>query len=56
MNNDTHLDGLEILAAMSHMMPVPELQLHEKLGKSKEQIEEIMAERQAGMMKYYEGI
>lgn len=36
-------------------MPVPELQLHEKLGKSKEQIEEIMTERQKGMMKYYEG-
>ena len=37
-------------------MPPPELQLHEKLGKSKEQIDAIMAERQAGMMKYYEGI
>ena len=36
-------------------MPPPELQLHEKLGKSKEQIDAIMAERQAGMMKYYEG-
>ena len=55
MNNDTHLDGLEILQAMSHMMPVPELELHEKLGKSKDQIEEMMVERQKGMMKYYEG-
>lgn len=54
-NNDTHLDGIEIMQAMAHMLPVPELQLHEKLGKSKEQIEQIMEDRKKGMMKYYEG-
>lgn len=54
-NNDTHLDGIEIMQAMAHMLPVPELQLQEKLGKSKEQIEQIMDERRKGMMKYYEG-
>ncbi|KAL4238387.1 hypothetical protein ACF0H5_003096 [Mactra antiquata] len=53
-NNDTHLDGIEIWQAMAHMLPVPELQLHEKLGKSKEQIELMMEERTLGMQKYYE--
>jgi len=55
-NNDTLLDGIEILQAMAHMLPVPELQLNEKLGKSKDQIEQIMDERRKGMMKYYEGM
>ncbi|WAR19052.1 MCFD2-like protein [Mya arenaria] len=55
-NNDTHLDGIEIMQAMAHMLPVPDLTLQEKLGKSKEQIDAIMLERQEGMMKYYEDI
>ncbi|XP_045164269.1 putative mediator of RNA polymerase II transcription subunit 26 [Mercenaria mercenaria] len=53
-NNDTHLDGIEIMQAMAHMLPVPELELSEKLGKSKEQQEEMMKERYQGMQKYYE--
>ncbi|XP_052273160.1 multiple coagulation factor deficiency protein 2 homolog [Dreissena polymorpha] len=55
-NNDTHLDGIEILQAMAHMIPVPELTLQEKLGKSNEAIEAMMDERRKGMMKYYEDI
>lgn len=55
-NNDTHLDGIEIMQAMAHMLPVPELELSEKLGKSKEQQEEMMKERYDGMQKYYEGM
>ena len=55
-NNDTHLDGIEIYQAMAHMLPVPELEFSEKLGKSKEQQDEMMQERYKGMQKYYEGI
>lgn len=40
---------------MAHMLPVPELTFAEKLGKSKEQQAEMMAERFKGMQKYYEG-
>lgn len=55
-NNDTHLDGIEIMQAMAHMIPVPELELSEKLGKSKEQQAQMMEERYAGMQKYYEDL
>lgn len=55
-NNDTHLDGIEIMQAMAHMLPVPELTFAEKLGKSKEQQAEMMAERFKGMQKYYEDL
>ena len=43
------------MQAMAHMLPVPDLNLQDKLGKSKEQIDAIMKERQDGMMQYYEG-
>ncbi|KAL5008813.1 hypothetical protein ScPMuIL_014394 [Solemya velum] len=55
-NNDTQLDGLEILAALSHMVPIPEIQAHEKVGKTEEQIEMIRKERNEGMLKYYTDI
>ncbi|KAK3597168.1 hypothetical protein CHS0354_038093 [Potamilus streckersoni] len=53
VNNDTQLDGIEILQAMSHMIPPPELTFTEKVGKSDEQIEAMKKDRQEGMLKYY---
>jgi len=46
---------VEIMQAMAHMLPVPELSLQEKLGKSKEQIAAMMDDRIKGMLHYYEG-
>ena len=43
-NNDTRLDGLEILKALTHMMP-PEIMPHELQGKTPPQIEQLKKER-----------
>lgn len=55
-NNDTHLDGVEIMQGLAHMMPVPELEADEKIGKTNEQQAAMMAERYEGMRKYYEDL
>ncbi|XP_050404274.1 putative uncharacterized protein DDB_G0271606 [Patella vulgata] len=52
-NQDSHLDGLEILAALSHMLPPPELTPQEASGKKKEEIDAIMQARQEAMFNNY---
>lgn len=55
-NNDTKLDGLEIMAALSHMNVMFEVKPHEKIGKTEEQIAAMEKERQGGALKYYTGL
>ncbi|XP_067681452.1 putative uncharacterized protein DDB_G0294196 [Haliotis asinina] len=52
-NNDTMLDGLEILQALSHMLPPNNLQPHEVQGKTEEQIETMKQDRHKLMFKNY---
>ncbi|XP_071080369.1 uncharacterized protein [Haliotis cracherodii] len=52
-NNDTMLDGLEILQALSHMLPPNNLQPHEVQGKTEEQVETMRQDRHKLMFKNY---
>ena len=54
-NNDTKLDGLEVMAALNHMGHMFKLQAHEKMGKTPEQIAALEEERQKGALKYFTG-
>jgi tellurite resistance protein len=44
-NNDTKLDGLEIMAALSHIEHMFEIQPQEKQGKTEQEIEKLKEER-----------
>lgn len=55
-NNDTKLDGLEIMAALNHMGQMFKLQPHERTGKTPEQITALEEERQKGALKYFTDI
>ncbi|XP_061194681.1 multiple coagulation factor deficiency protein 2 homolog [Saccostrea echinata] len=55
-NNDTKLDGLEIMAALHHMGDMFKLQPQEKIGKTPEQIAALEEERQKGALKYFTDI
>lgn len=54
-NNDTKLDGLEIMAALNHMGQMFKLQPQERAGKTPEQIAALEEERQKGALKYFTG-
>ncbi|XP_014788740.1 multiple coagulation factor deficiency protein 2 homolog [Octopus bimaculoides] len=60
LNNDTLLDGLEILAALFHSQPtediVPGLSEQEMKLKSRDQIKKIRKERQEKVIHYYTDI
>lgn len=55
-NNDTKLDGLEIMAALNHMGQMFKLQPQERAGKTPEQIAALEEERQKGALKYFTDI
>ncbi|CAC5405703.1 MCFD2 [Mytilus coruscus] len=52
-NNDTKLDGLEIMSALSHIQHMFEIQPHEKQGKTEAEIQKLQAERKAGSLQYF---
>ena len=54
-NNDTKLDGLEIMAALSHIEHMFEIQPQEKQGKTEQEIEKLKEERKAGALQYFAG-
>ncbi|XP_021366738.1 multiple coagulation factor deficiency protein 2 homolog, partial [Mizuhopecten yessoensis] len=52
-NNDTKLDGLEILSALTHMVPAVKIKDNEKLGKTGEQIQLMQQQRSEQAVKYF---
>ena len=52
-NNDTKLDGLEILAALGHAGNMFEVKDHEKIGKTEEQITLLVRARSEQSMLYF---
>jgi len=52
-NNDTHLDGLELLKALSHMMPPPEFAPHEINNKAAVEVEQMKSQRIREMLGNY---
>ncbi|XP_060069034.1 putative uncharacterized protein DDB_G0271606 [Ylistrum balloti] len=55
-NNDTKLDGLEILSALSHMVPMSKIKDNEKIGKTEEQLQLMQQERSEQAIKYFTDI
>ncbi|XP_069119268.1 putative cyclin-dependent serine/threonine-protein kinase DDB_G0272797/DDB_G0274007 [Argopecten irradians] len=55
-NNDTKLDGLEILSALSHMVPMSKVSDQEKAGKTEEQIQLMEQMRSEKAIKYFTDI
>ncbi|XP_048734986.1 multiple coagulation factor deficiency protein 2 homolog [Ostrea edulis] len=55
-NNDTKLDGLEIMAALNHMAGMFKVQPHEAVGKTPQQIADLEEERQKGALQYFTDI
>ncbi|XP_033735752.1 multiple coagulation factor deficiency protein 2 homolog [Pecten maximus] len=55
-NNDTKLDGLEILSALSHMVPMSKVNNQEKIGKTEEQIQLMEIARSEKAIKYFTDI
>lgn len=58
-DNNTKLDGLEILQALAHMMPaddvVPPLKPEDTAGKTTEEIKKMEDERRDKVLDYYTG-
>ncbi|CAG5122046.1 unnamed protein product [Candidula unifasciata] len=52
-NNDTMLDGLELLKALSHMLPPMDFSPHEISGKTAVEVEHMKNERTREMMNNY---
>ncbi|BFZ07653.1 hypothetical protein BsWGS_10692 [Bradybaena similaris] len=52
-NNDTMLDGLELLKALSHMIPPMDFAPHEISGKTAVEVEQMKNERTREMMNNY---
>ncbi|XP_012935888.1 multiple coagulation factor deficiency protein 2 homolog [Aplysia californica] len=52
-NNDTMLDGLELLNALSHMMPPMEFAPHEINGKPAVEVEQMRKDRVREMLTNY---
>ncbi|GFO46034.1 multiple coagulation factor deficiency protein 2 [Plakobranchus ocellatus] len=53
VNNDSMLDGLELLKALSHMMPPMDFQPHEINGKTAVEVESMRSQRTREMMVNY---
>ncbi|OWF43533.1 Multiple coagulation factor deficiency protein 2-like [Mizuhopecten yessoensis] len=54
-DNNTKLDGLEIMAALSHMNNMYDLTAEETTGKSEQEVAELQRKRSEGATKHYSG-
>ncbi|XP_060069035.1 putative cyclin-dependent serine/threonine-protein kinase DDB_G0272797/DDB_G0274007 [Ylistrum balloti] len=55
-DNNTKLDGLEIMSALSHMSNMYDLTAAEKAGKSEQEVAELQRKRSDGATKHYADI